>query len=115
MCVCAWEVRVCVDMCVCWTYVCVCVCVSVFWTCMCVLDVHVRVGRACVCVCVGVQFNPNYKSYVLHTDGGPSENVKRKKFRGKKQRKPAFTVRMGAGCTVHTHTHARTHHNVVPP
>ncbi|GFR46853.1 hypothetical protein Agub_g8493, partial [Astrephomene gubernaculifera] len=33
------------------------------------------------------QFNPNYKTYVLYSDGGPSENVKRKKFRagGKKQ------------------------------
>ncbi len=38
------------------------------------------------------QFNPNYKAYVLHTDGGPSENVKRKKFRGKKKKRPAFTV-----------------------
>lgn len=27
------------------------------------------------------QFNPNYKTYVLYSDGGPSENVKRKKFR----------------------------------
>jgi hypothetical protein len=39
------------------------------------------------------QFNPNYKAYVLHTDGGPSENVKRKKFRGKKPKKKiAFSV-----------------------
>lgn len=41
------------------------------------------------------QFNPDYKSYVLHTDGGPSENVKRKKFRGKKKKKPAFTLGLG--------------------
>jgi hypothetical protein len=27
------------------------------------------------------QFDPNYKSYLLYNDGGPSENVKRKKFR----------------------------------
>lgn len=40
-----------------------------------------------------LQFNPNYKAYVLHTDGGPSENVKRKKFRGNKKRKgPNFTL-----------------------
>ena len=36
-----------------------------------------------LCVCVsGVQFNPNYKPYVLYTDGGPADNVKKKKFRG---------------------------------
>ncbi|KAG2491390.1 hypothetical protein HYH03_010181 [Edaphochlamys debaryana] len=32
------------------------------------------------------QFNPNYKTYVLYSDGGPSDNVKKKKYRagGKK-------------------------------
>ncbi|KAJ9523820.1 hypothetical protein QJQ45_020008 [Haematococcus lacustris] len=39
-----------------------------------------------------IQFNPGYKSYVLHTDGGPSENVKRKKFRGKSKKRPAFSM-----------------------
>ncbi len=33
------------------------------------------------CAHVPLQFNPNYKTYVLYSDGGPSENVKRKKFR----------------------------------
>ncbi len=39
-----------------------------------------------------LQFNPEYKVYVLHTDGGPSDNVKRKKFRGKKKRGPSFSL-----------------------
>eukprot|EP00201_Polytomella_parva_P023796 CAMPEP_0175043624 /NCGR_PEP_ID=MMETSP0052_2-20121109/3304_1 /TAXON_ID=51329 ORGANISM="Polytomella parva, Strain SAG 63-3" /NCGR_SAMPLE_ID=MMETSP0052_2 /ASSEMBLY_ACC=CAM_ASM_000194 /LENGTH=293 /DNA_ID=CAMNT_0016306731 /DNA_START=153 /DNA_END=1030 /DNA_ORIENTATION=- len=34
------------------------------------------------------QFNPNYKTYVLYTDGGPSENVKRKKFRKQGKQDP---------------------------
>mmetsp|Transcript_18411 Transcript_18411/g.46560 ORF Transcript_18411/g.46560 Transcript_18411/m.46560 type:complete len:746 (-) Transcript_18411:337-2574(-) len=39
-----------------------------------------------------LQFDPDYKSYVLHTDGGPSEAVKRKKFRGKKKKLEHFSV-----------------------
>lgn len=28
------------------------------------------------------QFAPSYSDYVLYSDGGPADNVKRKKFRG---------------------------------
>lgn len=30
-----------------------------------------------------MQFNPNYQTYVLYSDGGPADNVKKKKFRKK--------------------------------
>lgn len=30
------------------------------------------------------QFAPSYSDYVLYSDGGPADNVKRKKFRGQK-------------------------------
>lgn len=32
--------------------------------------------------CCLLQFAPSYSEYVLYTDGGPADNVKRKKFRG---------------------------------
>lgn len=31
-----------------------------------------------------LQFAPSYSDYVLYSDGGPADNVKRKKFRGQK-------------------------------
>jgi hypothetical protein len=33
---------------------------------------------------VVLQFAPSYSDYVLYSDGGPADNVKRKKFRGQK-------------------------------
>jgi hypothetical protein len=34
--------------------------------------------------CLLLQFAPSYSDYVLYSDGGPADNVKRKKFRGQK-------------------------------
>jgi hypothetical protein len=31
-----------------------------------------------------LQFAPSYSDYVLYSDGGPADNVKRKKYRGQK-------------------------------
>lgn len=39
-------------------------------------------GAHVLSLCMHLQFNPNYKTYVLYADGGPAENVKQKKFRG---------------------------------
>lgn len=40
-----------------------------------------------------LQFDPDYKSYVLYTDGGPTEAMKKKKFRGKRKKmKGTFTI-----------------------
>lgn len=37
-----------------------------------------------VCCFVLLQFAPSYSDYVLYSDGGPADNVKRKKYRGQK-------------------------------
>jgi hypothetical protein len=38
--------------------------------------------HACRLVCA--QFAPSYSDYVLYSDGGPADNVKRKKYRAQK-------------------------------
>jgi hypothetical protein len=73
----------CVCVCVC---VCVCACaaalrVPAHTLCRCAAWHHVRPAVVC-CLRVCVQFAPSYSDYVLYTDGGPADNVKRKKFRG---------------------------------
>jgi hypothetical protein len=43
-----------------------------------------------------LQFAPSYSDYVLYSDGGPADNVKRKKYRGQKGQKQKTKGLQGA-------------------
>jgi hypothetical protein len=59
---------------------------------------------AAACFAV-LQFAPSYSDYVLYSNGGPADNVKRKKFRGQKG--------VGGVCVVTYTQSSLSHSNLV--